>query len=152
MRKDSELLLANSIQEKMENNIFVDNVNMETKTIFMKNGNINIYPRDYNRRKRVVAGGKSTASQKGRMVTESDGTSHFKRYRHNTGSRYQQLWRERYGMLKMSKTRLVLSISVPLDMDDPMGELSWEAEQMKPENTDYNVIVEIKKAIKTLKG
>lgn len=130
--------------------VFVDNVNMETQTVFMTDGNINIYPCDFEYGQHIVSGGDRVA-QKGRMVTNDDGTSHFRAYRQNSGSRYTTLWVERYGRLKMSRTRLVMTISVPLGMVGAMDELSLEAEHMKPENTDRNVIREIEEAIVNLK-
>ena len=63
MRKDSNLLLA--IQLIMQKkNVFVENLQMETQTVFNQNGNINIYPCGFEAGQHIVSDG-NCASQKG---------------------------------------------------------------------------------------
>ena len=66
-----KLLLTNSIRNMKKEKVFVENINMETQTVFHTNGDINIYPCDFERGQHIVAGG-TRASQKGRMITEDD--------------------------------------------------------------------------------
>ncbi len=133
-----------------KNKVFSENINMETQTVFMAGGNINIYPCDFERGQHIVADG-NVAKQKGLMVTNSDGTSHFRAYRSGSGSRYTRLWGEPYGELKMSRTRLVMKISIPLNIDDPIGWMEHEAEMLKPNNTDGRVVDDIYYAISQIK-
>ena len=51
-------------------NVFIENLQMETQTVFNQNGNINIYPCGFEAGQHIVSGG-DRASQKGRMVTEA---------------------------------------------------------------------------------
>lgn len=104
-------------------NIFVDTVNMETQTVFHNNGEINIYPCEFELGQEILASGWA-ATQKGRMITRTDGNSTFLPYAKDSGSRYDELWVNPYSVLKMSKGRLVLTVSVPLEINDPYGELS----------------------------
>ncbi len=52
----------------MKNQIFIDNLQMETQTVFCQNGGINIFPCAFELGQHIVAGG-NEASQKGGMVT-----------------------------------------------------------------------------------
>ena len=93
-------------------NIFVEKINMETQTVFHTNGDINIYPCYFETNQQIVAGG-NRASQKGRMITESDGTSHFKHYRNNSGSRYNHLFTTTHGDIKESESTVVFTLRFP---------------------------------------
>lgn len=93
-------------------NIFVENLNMETQTVFHTSGDINIFPCDFERGQQIVAGG-SHASQKGRMITEDDGTSYFKHYRHNSGSRYNRLFLTAHGDIKETTSDMIFTLRFP---------------------------------------
>ena len=80
-------------------NVFIENLQMETQTVFNQNGNINIYPCGFEMGQHIVSDG-NCASQKGRMVTEDDGTSHFRAYAKDSGSRYNTLFRTAHGEVK----------------------------------------------------
>ena len=95
-----------------QSNIFVENINMETQTVFQTNGNINIYPCEFERGQMIVARG-TRASQKGRMITENDGTSHFKCYRHDSGSRYNRLFTTAHGDIKESISSVIFTLRFP---------------------------------------
>lgn len=131
---------------KKQKNVFVEDIHMETQTVFQHNGDINIFPCEFERGQQIVANGASRVSQKGRMVTADDGASHFHPYRHDSGSRYVTLWTDPYTRLKMSKTRLVLTVNVPLDLNDPYDELSCWAEAALQGNTDLSVQERIDRA------
>ena len=118
-------------------NVFVDTIYMETQTVFAQDGAISITPCPFELGQQILADSTRQVRQKGRMVTDYDGTSHFRPYRKDSGSRYVELWGDPYTVLKMSKGRLVLKVSVPLELDDPYGELStWAAAALKGRTTN----------------
>ena len=94
MAKESECFFSqNQLRTMKQQNVFIENLQMETQTVFNQNGNINIYPCGFEAGQHIVSGA-DRASQKGRMVTEDDGTSHFRAYAKDSGSRYNTLFRE----------------------------------------------------------
>ena len=115
-----------------QKNIFVENLNMETQTVFHTSGDINIYPCDFERGQQIVAGG-TRASQKGRMITEDDGTSYFKHYRHNSGSRYNHLFTTAHGDIKESESTVIFTLRFPKRMGKALIEALYndESEEMK---------------------
>ena len=111
MRKDSNLLLA--IQLIMQKkNVFVENLQMETQTVFNQNGNINIYPCGFEMGQHIVSDG-NRASQKGRMVTEDDGRSSFRAYATDSGSRYNTLFRTAHGEVKETLDTVIFQLRFP---------------------------------------
>ena len=96
-------------------NVFVDNVNIDTQTTYSENGRINIYRCAYEENPHLVLNG-STASQKGRMVTEDDGTSHFRPYAVDSGSRYNTLQRTAHGEVKESMSGYIFVLRFPKKM------------------------------------
>ena len=93
-------------------NVFVENLNMETQTVYHTNGDINIYPCEFELGQQIVSDG-NRASQKGRMITEEDGTSYFKRYHKNSGSRYNELYPTKHGGVKESKEMVIFTLRFP---------------------------------------
>ena len=111
MRKDSNLLLA--IQLIMQKkNVFVENLQMETQTVFNQNGNINIYPCGFEMGQHIVSDG-NRASQKGRMVTEDDGRSCFRAYATDSGSRYNTLFCTAHGEVKETLDTVIFQLRFP---------------------------------------
>ena len=102
----------NSIH-KMIKKVFVNNLQMETQTVFTENGNINIYPCTFELGQHIVAGGMSEASQKGRMVTDEDGTSHFTPYAKDSGRRYKTLFRTAHGEVKETLENVIFQLRFP---------------------------------------
>lgn len=96
----------------MKNRIFVDNLQMETQTVYAENGNINIYPCDFEMGQHIVVCGER-ASQKGRMVTEADGTSHFTAYAKDSGRRYRELFRTAHGEVKDTRETVIFQLRFP---------------------------------------
>ena len=90
-------------------NVFIENLQMETQTVFNQNGNINIYPCGFEMGQHIVSDG-NCASQKGRMVTEDDGTSHFRAYAKDSGSRYSTLFRTAHGEVKETKEDVIFQL------------------------------------------
>ncbi len=113
-------------------NIFVENLNMETQTVFHTSGDINIFPCDFERGQQIVAGG-THASQKGRMITEDDGTSYFKHYRHNSGSRYNRLFLTAHGDIKETTSDMIFTLRFPKKYGKSLIKalLCEETEEMK---------------------
>lgn len=95
-----------------DNNTFVGKINMETQTVFHANGDIYIYPCEFEQGQQIVAGG-IRASQKGRMITQDDGTSCFKHYRRNSGSRYNILFETPHGEIRESASSVVCVLRFP---------------------------------------
>ena len=111
------LLLANSIQKMTKKDskvqqILAGNVKMDTCTSFYANGDVNIMPCPWECDKQVTAGGRR--QPKGRMTIEEDGTSFFRAYRHNSGSRYEHLYMTENGELKRTRTNLIVKLVLPL--------------------------------------
>jgi len=96
-------------------NVFIENLQMETQTVFNQNGNINIYPCGFEAGQHIVSGG-NRASQKGRMVTEDDGTSHFRAYAKDSGQRYTTLFRTAHGEVKETRGHLIFQLRFPKQM------------------------------------
>ena len=94
------------------NKVFIENLQMETQTVFTENGNINIYPCTFELGQHIVSGGDS-ASQKGRMVTEHDGTSRFTPYAKDSGSRYTTLFRTAHGEVKETRGSVIFQLRFP---------------------------------------
>ena len=115
-----------------QQNIFVENINMETQTVFHTSGDINIYPCEFERGQQIVAGG-TRASQKGRMITEDDGTSHFKHYRQGSVSRYNRLFTTAHGDIKESESTVIFTLRFPMRMGKALIEALYndESEEMK---------------------
>lgn len=96
----------------MNQNIFIDNLQMETQTVFCQNGSVNIYPCAFELGQHIVAGGEK-ASQKGRMVTEASGTSHFTPYAKDSGSRYTRLFTTAHGEVKETLDSVIFLLRFP---------------------------------------
>lgn len=93
-------------------NVFIDNIKIETQTIYAENGNINIYPCAFEENHNIVVNGER-ASQKGRMVTDDDGTSCFRPYAVDSGSRYNTLLRTAHGTVKETKGDYIFTLRFP---------------------------------------
>ena len=102
----------NQFRTMKKQNVFIENLQMETQTVFNQNGNINIYPCGFEAGQHIVSGG-DRASQKGRMVTEDDGTSHFRAYAKDSGSRYNTLFRTAHGEVKETLETVIFQLRFP---------------------------------------
>lgn len=107
-----KLLLTRKQFGKMEQNIFVDTIKMDTQTVFHNNGSINIYPCEYEQGQQIVIEG-TVASQKGRMTTDYEGRSKFMPYAENSGSRYTRLFATRHGEVKASNSNVIFTLRFP---------------------------------------
>ena len=77
--------------------------------MFTENGNINIYPCSFEMGRHIVRGS-DQASQKGRMVTDDNGTSRFTPYAKDSGSRYTQLFRTAHGEVKETRDSVIFQL------------------------------------------
>lgn len=96
----------------IRNNIIFENVSIETQTSYSENGRIDIYPCAFEDNPHLVING-NTASQKGRMITEDDGTSCFHPYATNSGSRYSILHNTQHGEVKETKLDYIFTLRFP---------------------------------------
>lgn len=112
MAKESETFFS-QIRLKRMKKIFIDNLQMETQTVFAENGNINIYPCSFEQGQHILAGGLREARQKGRMVTGEDGTSLFHAYAKDSGSRYRELYRTAHGCVKETLEDVIFQLRFP---------------------------------------
>ena len=95
-----------------QQNVFIENLQMETQTVFYQNGDIKIYPCDFELGQQIVCGG-DKASQKGRMVTDDNGTSHFRAYAKDSGSRYKTLFLTAHGEVKETMGAVIFQLRFP---------------------------------------
>ena len=110
-----------------QKNIFIQNLQMETQTVFNQNGNIHIYPCDFEAGQHIVRVG-DRASQKGRMVTEDDGTSHFHAYAKDSGHRYNTLFRTAHGEVKETRENVIFQLRFPKRMGKALIESLYHEE------------------------
>lgn len=83
---------------------------MDARVIYMAN-DVNVYPAIWEIGRQVC---NQTLSRRGRMTTEKDGTSHFKAYRSNSGSRYVKLFATANGEVKRTRKNLIVKLVLPL--------------------------------------
>ena len=111
-----------------KNSIFIQNLRMETQTIFTENGNINIYPCSFELGQHIVSGG-NRVRQKGCMVTEDDGTSRFRAYAKDSGSRYNTLFRTAHGEVKETRRNVIFQLRFPKRMGKALIQALLREEQ-----------------------
>ena len=88
------------MQKNFKKQLLLQNVKMETQTMFHANGDINIYPCAWEE-KQVTSGGKR--EPRGRMTIEEDGTSRFKAYRSGTGPKRVLLFSTHHATVEMTR-------------------------------------------------
>ncbi|MBE6330975.1 MAG: hypothetical protein E7070_05320 [Bacteroidales bacterium] len=96
----------------MKQKVFIEDLHMETQTEFQMNGDINIYPCGFELGHHIVSGA-DCASQKGRMVTNDDGTSHFRAYAKDSGRRYRTIFHTAHGEVKETKRSVIFQLRFP---------------------------------------
>ena len=95
-------------------NVFIQTTKMDTQTVFHENGGVTITPAEYELgQHQMVAGGKTSVSQKGKLITEDDGRSKFLPYAAGGGSRYSRVFKTRHGTVKQSQSNIIFSINFP---------------------------------------
>lgn len=107
---------------------------METQTVFMENGNIYVYPCGFELCKNLaLCGGK--VAQRGRMVTEPNGTSRFIPYRTTGASRYVPLFSTPNTIVKMSQSWVIVEVRMPRRLSAAQMRKAFKAENA--EVADY---------------
>ena len=87
---------------------------MDTQTVFHENGGVTITPAEYEYgRHQIVAGGMMSVTQKGKLITNDDGSSKFLPCVGGGGSRYTRIFKTRHGTVKQSKANIIFSINMP---------------------------------------
>ena len=114
-------------------NVFIDNVSIETQTIYAENGTINIYPCAFEECHNIVVNG-DKASQKGRMVTDDDGTSFFRPYAVDSGSRYNTLFRTAHGIVKETQNDVLFLQRFPKKLGKAYIASTLQQEQAEQQN------------------
>ena len=109
-------------------NVFVDNVNIDTQTTYSENGKININRCPYEENPHLVLNG-DRVSQKGRMVTQDDGTACFRPYAHDSGSRYNTLYRTAHGTVKETQNDVIFQLRFPKRLGKALIERMLREEQ-----------------------
>lgn len=115
-------------KSRKNKNVFIDTIQIETQTVFCQNGNINIFPCSFEDNHNIVVNG-DRASQKGRMVTEDDGSSHFRPYAHDSGSRYNTLYRTAHGTVKETQNDVIFQLRFPKRLGKALIERMLREEQ-----------------------
>ena len=112
--------------------VFLENTEMETQTVFYENGHIIITPCSFELGQNIVSG-KTIVSQVGRMVTEDNGTSHFRPFEKGTGSRYRKLYSTPHGEVKETNDQVIFQLRFPKKLGKELIEtlLHNESEQMQ---------------------
>ena len=95
-------------------NVFIETIKIDTQTVYHENGSVSVTPAVYEDGKhQVVAGGKTSVSQKGKLITDDDGRSKFLPYAAGSGSRYSRVFKTRHGSVKQSQSNIIFSINFP---------------------------------------
>ena len=95
-------------------NVFIQTTKMDTQTVFHENGGVTITPAEYELgQHQMVAGGKTSVTQKGKLITEDDGRSKFLPYAAGGGSRYSRVFKTRHGSVNQSQSNIMFSINFP---------------------------------------
>lgn len=111
----------------MKQNVFVEDLHMETQTVFHANGNININPCCFELGNNIVSGADRIV-QRGWMVTEDDGTSHFRPYAQGCGRRYRTLYSTPHGEVKETKSTIIFQLRFPKKMGKALVEALYHEE------------------------
>ena len=114
-------------------NVFVDTVNIDTQTTYSENGKININRCPYEENPHLVLHGDSV-SQKGRMVTDDDGTSCFRPYAVDSGSRYNTLFRTAHGIVKETQNDVLFLQRFPKKLGKAYIASTLQQEQAEQQN------------------
>ena len=95
-------------------NVFIQTTKMDTQTVYHENGAMTISPAEYEYgRHQIVAGGKTSVTQKGKLITDDDGRSKFLPYAAGGGRRYSRVFKTRHGTVKQSQSNIIFSINFP---------------------------------------
>jgi hypothetical protein len=139
--------LLSQFNLKLQNiKVFIDNINIDTQTTYSENGKININRCPYEENPHLVLNG-DRVSQKGRMVTEDDGTSCFRPYATNSGSRYNNLFQTAHGTVKETLNDVIIQLRFPKRLGKALIEAMFKDEteevaafiKTRPSETNWSI-------------
>ena len=96
----------------MKKNIFIDNIQMETQTVFHADGNINIIPCSFERGHCITPDG-DVVTRQGRMTVDMEGHSHFRPFRTDGKPRYSKAFTTAHGEVRTTKKSVIVQLSFP---------------------------------------
>ena len=82
--------------------VFIKDVQMDTQTAFMANGNINIYPCAWENEQAPITVGGEKRSFRGRITVGEDGETHVVPYNEGGAPRYEELYSTEHCRLLMT--------------------------------------------------
>ena len=82
--------------------VFIKDVQMDTQTAFMANGNINIYPCAWENEQAPITVGGEKRSFRGRITVGEDGETHVVPYNESGAPRYEELYSTEHCRLLMT--------------------------------------------------
>ena len=82
--------------------VFIKDVQLDTQTAFMANGNINIFPCGWENEQAPITVGGGKRSLRGRITVDEDGETHFVPYKENGAPRYEELYSTEHCRLLMT--------------------------------------------------
>ena len=95
-------------------NVFIETIKIDTQTVYHENGSVSVTPAVYeDGQNQVLAGGKTSVSQKGKLITDDDGRSKFLPYAAGGGSRYSRVSKTRHGTVQQTQSNIIFSINCP---------------------------------------
>lgn len=93
--------------------IFIEETRIQVDAIFQENGMIHIYPAGHELGRHVTLS--QRVLQRGKMVTDANGESHFQPYR-NGGPRVKPLYMTQHAILKEAPSSIICTFKFPKTM------------------------------------
>jgi hypothetical protein len=82
--------------------VFVKDVQMDTQTAYMANGDISIYPCGWELNQSPITVGGDKRTLRGRITVNEDGETHFRPYKEDGNPRYEELYATEHCRLLMT--------------------------------------------------
>lgn len=108
--------------------VFIENINMETQTIYNTDGRVITIPCDFELGQHILAGGRSNISQRGSMRTDDDGKSTFRPFRTDTGTPFEEIFDTPHGSVREYKTCIVVKHTFPKKLGKALIEALYSEE------------------------
>lgn len=108
--------------------VFIENVNMETQTIYKVDGRVITKPCDFELGQHILTGGRTSISQRGSMRIEDDGSGTFRPFRTDTGSPFDEIFETPHGSVREYKTCIVVKHTFPKKLGKALIESLYNKE------------------------
>lgn len=108
--------------------VFIENINMETQTIYKMDGRVITRPCDFELGQHILAGGRSNISQRGSMRIDDDGNGTFRPFRTDTGTPYDEIFDTPHGSVREYKTCIVVKHKFPKKLGKTLIEALYNEE------------------------